>query len=69
MLRITDQGILSRDTDHGAFMPKITPLADGTILACQHVGASLGASDNRIEILRSTDECRTWTNEGVVPGC
>ena len=69
MLRITDQGILSRETDHGAFMPKITPLADGTFLACQHVGVSIGASDNRIEILRSTDECRTWTNEGVVPGC
>ncbi len=47
-------------------MPVITPLPDGTFIACQHVGEGLGTPDNHIEVLRSTDQARTWVNEGSI---
>ena len=47
-------------------MPVITPLADGTLIAAQHVGESLGSSDNHIEVLRSADGGRTWVNQGGI---
>ena len=68
MLEIVDKGILSRQEGRGAFMPVITPLSDGTYIASQHVGESLGSSDNHIEVLRSTDKGTTWTNEGSIHG-
>ncbi len=49
-------------------MPIITPLPNGTFIACQHVGASLGSPDNHIEVLRSTDGGNTWINEGSIHG-
>ena len=49
-------------------MPVITPLPNGTFIACQHVGASLGSPDNHIEVLRSTDGGNTWINEGSIHG-
>lgn len=67
MLEIVDQGILSREAGRGAYMPFITPLADGTFIACQHVGQGLGSPDNHIEVLRSQDG-RTWINEGPLNG-
>ena len=68
MLRIVDRGTISRQPGRGAYMPVITPLSDETFIACQHVGASLGSPDNHIEVLRSTDEGRTWINEGSIHG-
>ncbi|MFC1526322.1 sialidase family protein [Candidatus Latescibacterota bacterium] len=65
MLTIADQGILSHNPDQGAYMPAITPLPDGSCIACQHVGQSLGSADNHIEVLRSTDG-RSWVNEGSI---
>lgn len=65
-MEIVDQGILSRRTGRGAYMPVITPLADGTWIAAQHVGESLGGPDCTIEVLRSADGGRTWTNEGAI---
>ena len=47
-------------------MPVITPLTDGSLIACQHVGEGLGTPDNHIEILRSTDGGATWVNEGSI---
>ena len=67
MLKIVDQGILSHRSDRGAYMPAITPLPDGSFIACQHVGSSLGSADNQIEILRSADG-RTWAVQGDVHG-
>ncbi|MFH1567545.1 MAG: hypothetical protein ABIL09_06035, partial [Gemmatimonadota bacterium] len=65
MLRIADQGVISHQPGRGAYMPVVTPLPDGTCIACQHVGAGLGADDNHIEVLRSADG-RTWQNEGSI---
>lgn len=63
MLQIVDQGILSHQSGRGAFMPFITLLADGSFIAAQHIGTSLGAPDNDIEILRSADG-RAWISDG-----
>ena len=68
MLRIVDTGIISREPGRGAYMPVITPLPDGSFIACQHVGSKLGAPDNYIEVLRSADGGKTWTNEGSIHG-
>jgi hypothetical protein len=65
MLAIADQGILSHNSSRGAYMPTITPLPDGSFIACQHVGSSLGAPDNYIEILRSADG-RAWSEQGSI---
>ncbi len=62
-LQIVDQGLLSHETGRGAFMPSITRLADGGLLACQHVGQGLASADNHIEVLRSPDG-KTWHNRG-----
>lgn len=68
MLKISDQGIISRIKGRGAYMPVITPLGDGTFVATQHVGAGLGSPDNHIELLRSNDG-KSWTNHGSIhPG-
>ena len=66
MLEIIDEGILSRDPGRGAYMPSITELGDGSLIACQHVGSELGAPDNHIEVLRSSDGGRTWHNQGSI---
>lgn len=66
MLEIIDEGILSRDPGRGAYMPSITELGDGSLIACQHVGRELGAPDNHIEVLRSSDGGRTWRNQGSI---
>ena len=68
MLEIVDAGIISRVPGRGAYMPVITPLSDGTFIACQHVGQGLGSPDNYIEVLRSLDNGKTWTNEGSIHG-
>ena len=68
MLRIIDRGIISSEPGRGAFMPVITPLADGTFIACQDVGQGLGTEDHYIEVLRSQDGGRTWSNEGGIHG-
>lgn len=47
-------------------MPSITELGDGSLIACQHVGRKLGAPDNHIEVLRSSDGGRTWRNQGSI---
>ena len=69
MLSIVDKGVLDHQPGRGAYMPVITPLPDGSWVACQHVGATLSAGDCYIEILRSTDDGATWTNEGGMHGC
>ena len=69
MLKIIDNGIISHQKERGAYMPVITPLADGSFIACQHVGQGLGTPDNHIEVLRSIDGGATWVNEGSIhPG-
>jgi hypothetical protein len=68
MLRITGGGILDHRPGRAAYMPTITPLPDGTFIACQHVGTGLGSADNHIQVLRSTDGGQTWVNEGSIHG-
>ncbi len=67
-LTIVDQGVISSDSSRGAFMPALTPLPDVTWLACQHVGEGLGTPDNHIERLRSTDQGKSWSNQGSIHG-
>ena len=66
MIEVVDGGILSWRREPGAYMPTITPLSDGSMIACQHVGAELGSADNHIEVLRSTDGGANWVNEGSI---
>ena len=66
MLKIINSGIISHQSERGAYMPVITPLTDGSFIACQHVGQGLGTPDNHIEILRSVDGGVTWVNEGSI---
>ena len=65
MLRIIDQGILSRVPGRGAYHPWITPLSDGTFIASQSVGPDLASTDKLIEVLRS-DDGRTWISQGSI---
>ena len=67
MLTLTDAGIIDHNPSHGSYMPTIVPLSDGSFIASQHVGSSLGANDCAIEILRSSDG-KTWRNEGSIHG-
>lgn len=63
MLEIVEQGILSHVPGRGAYMPVMSPLSDGTHIACQHIGSGLGTADNRIEVLRSRDGGRTFERQ------
>lgn len=67
-MEIVDRGIISHQEGRGAYMPWITPLADGSLIATQHVGSGLGAPDSYIEVLRSADGAATWGNEGSIHG-
>jgi hypothetical protein len=66
MLEIIAEGTLSRVDGRGSYMPSITPLGDGTFIACQHVGRGLATPDNHIEVLRSSDGGVTWHNQGTI---
>ena len=66
MLEITAQGVLTRDAGRGAYMPSITQLADGSLVACQHAGEGLASADNCIELLRTADGGHTWRNDGNI---
>ena len=68
MLQIIDQGVLSRSARGGAYMPSITHLSDGSLIACQHVGVGLATPDNHIEVLRTADGGKTWRNQGPIHG-
>ena len=50
-LEVVAQGNLSHQADRGAYMPVITELRNGELIACQHVGQQLASSDNYIEVL------------------
>lgn len=67
-MRIVDQGIISRPPTGGAYMAAITPLPDGSYIACQFVSSTFVSSDARIEVLRSTDGLATWASEGQLRG-
>ena len=41
MLKIIDNGVISHQSERGAYMPVITPLTDGSFIACQHVGTGV----------------------------
>ncbi len=69
MLKIIDGGSISREEGRGAYMAVITPLKDGSLIACQHIGSGLGAPDNHIEVLRSIDGGKHWVNEGSIHDC
>ena len=45
-----------------ATFPSITPLSDGKLLATYRVGSTKDSDDETIEIRRSSDEGRSWSN-------
>ena len=56
MLKIIDSGVISHQSERGAYMPVITPpLADGSFIACQHIGQGLGTPDNHINNMVNYD--------------
>lgn len=65
-LEIIEEGIFSLEPNHGAFMPSITQLRDGTLIGCQNVGRDLSSEDHRIEVLRTSDAGKTWQNQGSI---
>ncbi len=68
MLEIIDQGIISCQPGRGAYCPSIKQLRDGSLIASQDVGSTLGSTDHSIEVLHSSDSGRTWENSGPIPG-
>ena len=67
-MNIIDRGVISQPANGGAYMASITPLPDGSYIACQFVSSTFVSSDARTEILRSVDGLATWTNEGQLRG-
>lgn len=67
-ISLVDQGQISHDAGRGAYMPSITEADDDQWVAVQHAGSQLGSADNHIELLRSIDSGRTWTQQGSIHG-
>ena len=68
MLKIVDGGTIDCRPGRGAFFPVVTQLGDGTFLCTQFVGEGLSDRNARMELLRSDDAGRTWTNTGRIGG-
>lgn len=66
-LEIADQGVLSHASGRGAYMPSISQLRDGGLIACQHVGSELASGDNRIEVLHTIDGGKSWQDSSIIP--
>jgi len=70
-LRIVDSGILYANQYQGdwainAYYPNIVEMGPGELLCVYRRGAAIYSDDGRIYQLRSTDDGRTWLDEGVV---
>ena len=65
-MRIVDSGIISRKKNIGAYKPTITPLEDGTWIACQDAGKTISDPDRIIETLISYDFGKNWQNNGSI---
>lgn len=63
-MKIVDEGIISYSNEHSAYCPVITPLADGSLMAAQHIGSDLGSPDNQIELLRTDGLGKPWQSQG-----
>jgi len=63
-MKIIAEGTVSHSTEHGAYCPVITPLADGSLVAAQHIGSDLGSADNQIELLRTDSLGKPWRSQG-----
>jgi hypothetical protein len=67
MLEVIEQGILSCQPGRGAYCPSIKQLRDGSLIASQDVGSTLGSTDHSLEVLYSSDDGRTWENSVSIP--
>jgi BNR repeat protein len=70
-LEIVDSGILYANRYPGdwainAYYPNIVELGPGELLCVYRRGAAIYSDDGRIYQLRSTDDGRTWQDEGIV---
>lgn len=65
-MRIVDRGVVNSGLAGGpravATFPSITVLSDGSWLAAYRVGSSKDSDDEALEIRRSTDEGRSWSD-------
>lgn len=66
-MEITEQGVLASKKGRGAFCPSLRQLSDGTFVAAQDVGTTIGSCDHSIETLVSRDG-REWNSRGLLPG-
>ena len=64
-MRISDQGVLNCGTPATrraiSTYPTVTPLADGSLLATYRVGSTKDSDDETIELRRSSDGGRSWS--------
>ena len=65
-MRISDRGVLNCGEPSSrramSTFPTVTSLADGTLLATYRVGAAKDSADETIELRRSGDGGRTWSD-------
>ncbi len=62
-LEITGSGLVGPiPTTGGAYMPAVTPLPSGDLIAARFVAETLVASDAHFEVFRSSDGGHTWTD-------
>lgn len=65
-MRIVGRGVVNSGTAGGsravATFPSITPLSDGDLLAVYRVGSAKDSDDETIEIRRSSNEGRSWSD-------
>jgi hypothetical protein len=65
-MRITDTGLISRSklgTDRANLtFPAVVCLTDGTMIATWHSGPTKDGADEVIEVSRSSDQGKTWSN-------
>ena len=65
-MRIVGRGVVNSSVPDGAqavaTFPSITPLSDGDLLAAYRVGSTKDSDDETIELRRSRDEGRSWSD-------
>ena len=70
-LHLLDDGVIYRNPDPGfkaecAFLPNVVPLDGDEVICVYRIGQAFYSTDGTLNVARSTDGGRTWTQEGRV---
>lgn len=70
-LRLLDDGVIYRNPDPGfkaecAFLPNVVPLGGDEVICIYRIGQAFYSTDGTLNVARSLDGGRTWTQEGRV---